>query len=50
MEKEVIDFVDETWAKASNILDTYVLPLDVEAKIIELRKKIEDLSSVINGE
>ncbi len=50
MELEVIEFVDETWAKASNILDTYTLPLDVEAKIIELRNKIADLSSVIHGE
>ena len=50
MEKEVMEFVDETWTKVSNILDTHVLSLDVEAKMIELRKKIEVLSSVIHGE
>ena len=50
MEKEVLDFIDETWTKASNILDTYALPLDVEAKILELRTRIEELSSAVNGE
>ena len=34
MEREVIEFVDEAWAKASNILDTYTLPLDIEAKML----------------
>ena len=50
MELEVIEFVNETWAKASNILDTYTLPLDIEAKMLELRKNIEALSSAIHGE
>lgn len=50
MEKEVMEFVDETWTKASSILDTYVLPLDIEAKIIVLRTAVEDLSSAINDD
>ena len=50
MELKVIEFVDETWARVVNILDTCVLPLDVEAKLRGLRTHIEALSSVIHGE
>ena len=50
MEKEVIDFIDETWNKVSSILDTYNLPLDIEAKFLGLRVGIEEISSAINGE
>lgn len=50
MEKEVMDFVDEMWARVDSIIDTYKLPLDIEAKFHGLRVSIEDINAAINDD
>lgn len=50
MENEVMVFIEETWSKATNILDTYALPANIHAQVLQVKLDIEALSSEVNGE
>lgn len=42
-------FIEETWNKATNILDTYNLPIDVDIKVRSILEKVEELNDEVNG-